>query len=219
MKKVQKSASPIGPNSLYRLGGIEILSLQQDEISNLWKIYLSTQEHYLVSREFDRSVGLYANANDDLIRQGLMEFSDSISGMELSLWKVIDLFIDRCFDENAFDGYTENAIWLSFDYPTYLQVENIIGMHNYRLRWFNEDTYIGELIKKATTKTLVGDDKRRLIEDIKSCMSENKITAIFMNHDPISEKLVTDIDFDDFPVFIGDFSDDGDFLKFDYLNR
>ena len=219
MKKVQKSASSIGPNSLYRLGGIEILSLQQDEISNLWKIYLSTQEHYLVSREFDRSVGLYANANDDLIRQGLMEFSDSISGMELSLWKVIDLFIDRCFDENAFDGYTENAIWLSFDYPTYLQVENIIGMHNYRLRWFNEDTYIGELIKKATTKTLVGDDKRRLIEDIKSCMSENKITAIFMNHDPISEKLVTDIDFDDFPVFIGDFSDDGDFLKFDYLNR
>lgn len=219
MKKTQKSVNSTNPNSFYRLGGIEILSMQQDEISKLWKIYLSTTEHYLVSREFDRSVGLYANAPDNIVRQGLMEFSDSLLGCQFSLWKTIDLFIDRCFDNNAFDGYTENAVWMSFDYPSYSQVEDIIGTYNCRLRWFDQSSELGKLISDATVKTLVGDDKRELIEGLKSGFAENKITSVFMNHDTISEKLISDRDFEDFPVFMGEFSDNGDFIKFNYLKR
>lgn len=219
MKKTQKSVNSTNPNSFYRLGGIEILSMQQDEISKLWKIYLSTTEHYLVSREFDRSVGLYANAPDDIVRQGLMEFSDSLLGCQFSLWKTIDLFIDRCFDNNAFDGYTENAVWMSFDYPSYSQVEDIIGTYNCRLKWFDQSSELGKYISDATVKTLVGDNKRELIEGLKSGFAENKITSVFMNHDTISEKLLSDSDFDDVPVFMGEFSDNGDFIKFNYLKR
>lgn len=219
MKKTQKSVNSTNPNSFYRLGGIEILSMQQDEISKLWKIYLSTTEHYLVSREFDRSVGLYANAPDDIVRQGLMEFSDSLLGCQFSLWKTIDLFIDRCFDNNAFDGYTENAVWMSFDYPSYSQVEDIIGTYNCRLKWFDQSSELGKHISDATVKTLVGDNKRELIEGLKSGFAENKITSVFMNHDTISEKLLSDSDFDDVPVFMGEFSDNGDFIKFNYLKR
>jgi len=219
MKNMPKSVNSTSPNSFYRLGGIEILSMQQDEISKMWKIYLSTTEHYLVSREFDRSVGLYANAPDNIVRQGLMEFSDSLLGCQFSLWKTIDLFIDRCFDNNAFDGYTENAVWMSFDYPSYSQVEDIIGTYNCRLRWFDQSSELGKLISDATVKTLIGDDKRELIEGLKNGFAENKITSVFMNHDTISEKLISDKDFEDVPVFIGEFSDNGDFLKFNYLKR
>lgn len=219
MKNTPKSVDSTSPNSFYRLGGIEILSMQQDEISKLWKIYLSTTEHYLVSREFDRSVGLYANAPDDIVRQGLMEFSDSLLGCQFSLWKTMDLFIDRCFDNNAFDGYTENAVWMSFDYPSYSQVEDIIGTYNCRLKWFDQSSELGKLISDATVRTLVGDDKRKLIEGLKSGFAENKITSVFMNHDTISERLLSDSDFDDVPVFMGEFSDNGDFIKFNYLKR
>lgn len=219
MKKTQKSVDSTSPNSFYRLGGIEILSMQQDEISKLWKIYLSTTEHYLVSREFDRSVGLYANAPDNIVRQGLMEFSDSLLGCEFSLWKTMDLFIDRCFDNNAFDRYTENAVWMSFDYPSYSQVEDIIGTYNCRLRWFDQSSELGKLIDDATVKTLVGDGKRKLIEGLKNGFAENNITSVFMNHDTISEKLISDKDFEDLPVFMGEFSDNGDFIKFNYLKR
>lgn len=219
MKNTPKSVNSTSPNSFYRLGGIEILSMQQDEISKLWKIYLSTTEHYLVSREFDRSVGLYANAPDNIVRQGLMEFSDSLLGCQFSLWKTMDLFIDRCFDNNAFDGYTENAVWMSFDYPSYSQVEDIIGTYNCRLKWFDQSSELGKLISDATVKTLVGDDKRELIEGLKSGFAENKITSVFMNHDTISEKLISDRDFENVPVFMGEFSDNGDFIKFNYLKR
>ena len=214
-----KSVNSTSLNSFYRLGGMEILSMQQDEISKLWKIYLSTTEHYLVSREFDRSVGLYANAPDNIVRQGLMEFSDSLLGCQFSLWKTMDLFIDRCFDNNAFDKYTENAVWMSFDYPSYSQVEDIIGTYNCRLKWFDQSSELGKLISDATVKTLVGDYKRELIEGLKSGFAENKITSIFMNHDTISEKLISDSDFEDVPVFMGEFSDNGDFIKFNYLKR
>ena len=219
MKNTPKSVNSANPNSFYRLGDIEILSMQQDEISKLWKIYLSTTEHYLVSREFDRSVGLYANAPDNIVRQGLMEFSDSLLGCQFSLWKTMDLFIDRCFDNNAFDGYTENAVWMSFDYPSYSQVEDIIGTYNCRLRWFDQSSELGKLISDATVKTLVGDDKRELIEGLKNGFAENKITSVFMNHDTISEKLISDKDFEGVPVFMGEFSDNGDFIKFNYLKR
>lgn len=219
MKNTPKSVNSTSLNSFYHLGGIEILSMQQDEISKLWKIYLSTTEHYLVSREFDRSVGLYANAPDNIVRQGLMEFSDSLLGCQFSLWKTMDLFIDRCFDNNVFDGYTENAVWMSFDYPSYSQVEDIIGTYNCRLKWFDQSSEFGKLISDATVKTLVGDDKRKLIEGLKNGFAENKITSVFMNHDTISEKLISDRDFEDIPVFMGEFSDNEDFIKFNYLKR
>ena len=219
MKKTKKSDNSASPNSFYRLGGMEILSLQQDEISNLWKIYLSTTDHYLVSREFDRSVGLYANAPDNIVRQGLMDFSDSLIGSQFSMWKTIDLFIDRCFDENAFDGYTENAVWLSFDYPSYSQIEDIIGTYNCRLRWFDQSSVFGKLLNDAMVKTLVGDDRMELIDGLKTLFSENKITSVFMNHDTISEKLISDSEFENMPVFMGEFSQNGDFNRFNYLKR
>ena len=219
MKNTQKSSDLNNPNSFYNIGGIEILSLEQDEISKLWKIYLSTAEHYLVSREFDRSVGLYANAPDDVIRQGLMDFSDSLIGKQFSLWKVMDLFIDRCFDESIFDEYTANAVWMSFDYPSYPQFEEIISTYNCRLKWFDANSYMGNLLSSAMRKTLAGDYKHNLAKELKSGFSDNGITTVFMNPDKISQKFISDAEFENVPTFIGDFSENGDFLKFDYMRR
>ena len=221
MKKIQKAqkAEAAHQNSFYRLGGIEILSIQQDEISKMWKIYLSTTEHYLISREFDRTKGLYANAPDIAIRQGMMDFSDSLIGSQFSMWKTMDLFIDRCFDENAFDKYTEKAVWMSFEQPSYAQIEEIIGTYNCRIKWFDATTEMGRMMNDATVKTLVGDDRRRLVDGLREGFAENRITSVFMNHDTISEKLISDKGFEDIPVFIADFSDGGEFLKFDYMRR
>jgi hypothetical protein len=214
-----KSKKEQNSNSFYRLGGIEILSIQQKEDSGLWKIYLSTTDHYLVSREFDRRIGLYGNAPDDIIRRGLMDFSDSLICKQFSLWKTMDLFIDRCFDDAIFDGYTENGIWMSIDHPSYLQVEDIIGTYNCRLKWFPDDSDMGEMLNAAMFKTLAGDDRRRLVEGIKQGFVENGISSVFLNHDIVSEKILSDREFENMPVFIGEFSDGGDFRKFNYMRR
>ena len=219
MKKHKKNS----PNSFYRLGGIEILSMQKDETSGLWKIYLSTPEHYLVSREFDRSVGIYANAPDDIVRQGLMDFSDSILGGQLSLFRIIDMFIDRCFDESAFDGYTENALWMCIDYPSYDEVEEILNTYNCRLRWFTKDDkkngYFAEVVEKVLYKTPTDGGKSELISELKRGFSENNITSVFMNRDGIVEKFLMDREFSEMPIFMGQFSDDGDFISFSYVKH
>lgn len=217
MKKSSKREQ--SPNSLYRLGGMEILSIEQDEISKLWKIYLSTPEHYLVSREFDRSVGMYANAPDDIVRKGLMDFSESILGKELSLWKIIDMFIDRCFDERVFVNDTENAVWMSIDYPSYEEVEDILMTYNSRIRWFDQTSDIGELMNIAMFKTLAGDGKRKLAEGLSKSFSENNISLVFMNPDDISSKIMTEGEFSEIPLFVGEFSEDGDFVRFKYVKR
>lgn len=219
MKKQQHSS----PNSFYKLGGIEILSMQQDELSGLWKIYLSTPEHYLVSREFDRSVGMYANAPDNIVRQGLMDFSDSLLGGQLSLFKVMDMFIDRCFDDRAFDGYTENALWMCIDYPTYNEIEDILNTYNCRLRWFEKDDpkngAFAELVERALYKTPTGNGKSELVAELKKGFVDNKITSVFMNRDSMVEKFLTDREFSDMPIFMGQFSDDGDFVSFSYMKH
>lgn len=215
MKRHQKNS----PNSLYNLGGIEILSMAQDEISGLWKIYLSTPEHYLVSREFDRSVGMYANAPDEIVRQGLMDFSDSLLGEQMSLFKVIDMFIDRCFDERIFDGYTENAIWMCIDYPSYEEMEEILNTYNCRIRWFSDDDALAELVHKALYKMPSGALKDGLISGLKDEMKANRVTSLFMNRDSMVEKFLMDSEFSEMPVFIGEFSDDGEFMSFSYLKR
>ena len=152
----------LSANSFYRLGGIEILSMSRDERSGLWKIYLSTPEHYLVSREFDRTVGMYANAPDDVVRQGLMDFSDSIAGGQLSLFKVMDMFIDRCFDESVFDCNTENAVWMCIDYPSYQEVEEMLATYNCRLRWYSKDEEVGDLVDRALFRTPNGSGRSEL---------------------------------------------------------
>lgn len=214
MKKQTQS-----PNSLYRFGGIEILSISQDELSKLWKIYVSTPDHYLVSREFDRCRGLYANAPDDVVRQGLMDFSETLFGEQMSLWDIVDLFISRCFDDSVFNSYTENAVWMSIDYPSYTEVEEIFGTYSCRLKWFAADTDAGELINTALFRSPVGDERRRLVDGVKKHLETNNIVTVFMNHDNVSEKFLADSAFENLPVFIGEFSEDGDFEKFSYMKR
>ena len=218
MTKEQKKAAE-NANSLYRLGGIEILSIQQDEISNLWKIYLSTTEHYVVSREFDRSKGLYGNAPDDVIRQGLMDFSETIVGSQFSIWKVIDLFIDRCFDDSVFDGYTTGALWFSMTYPTYQETEDILSTYNCRLRWYDADSAIGELIHDGIFKTLSGNERRKQIVGLKEIFADESIKSIFLNDDVVSERLLSDEAFSDMPVFKGEFASNGEFRGFTYWRR
>lgn len=215
MKKQRNS-----PNSFYRFGGIEILSLAQDERSKLWKIYFSTPDHYLVSREFDRSVGLYANAPDDVIRQGLMDFSDSLMGSQLSLFKVMDMFIDRCFDENVFYGEVENAVWMCIDYPTYDEVEEIINTYNCRIKWFDgDDSSISDCLKQVLYRMPDGEQRKELIRNLKEEFQAHKITSVFMNRDSMVEKFITDREFTDMPIFMGEFSDDGEFISFNYLRH
>lgn len=220
MKRNRRTGSR---NSLYALGGPEILSLSQDDLSGLWKIYLSTPEHYLVSREFDRSVGMYGNAPDDIVRHGLMEFSDELHGAQLSMFKVVDMFIDRCFDESVFGPDTENAVWMCMDFPTYDEVEAVLNVHNSRLRWFSKDDpkagQLAEGVERAVYRTPSGSAKDELVEGLVRGFSENGISSVFMNSDTIVEKFLMDKGFSDLPVFLGQFSDDGDFLSFAYVPR
>lgn len=218
MKKQQKNS----PNSFYNLGGIEILSISQDETSGLWKIYLSTPEHYLVSREFDRGVGMYANAPDDVVRQGLMDFSESILGNQLSLFKIIDMFIDRCFDESAFNRDTENAIWMCIDIPSYSEVEEALNVYNCRLRWFSksdDNSGLGENIDRILYKTPTGEAKSVVVDELKQGIESNGISSIFMNDDQIVKKFFDCDDFSDIPIYIGEFSDSGEFNRFVYFKR
>ena len=209
----------LSANSFYRLGGIEILSMSRDERSGLWKIYLSTPEHYLVSREFDRTVGMYANAPDDVVRQGLMDFSDSIAGGQLSLFKVMDMFIDRCFDESVFDCNTENAVWMCIDYPSYQEVEEMLATYNCRLRWYSKDEEVGDLVDRALFRTPNGSGRSELASGLSRCFAENRVTTLFMNPDGMVERLLSDAALSEMPVFVGRFADNGDFAGFSYLRR
>lgn len=211
-------------NSFYHLGDIDILTFEQDEKSKLYKIYLSTSEHYVVSREFDKTKGLYANAPEAIIRKGLMDFSASLLGKELSYYDIMDMFIDRCFDDSVFDRYTENAVWMCMDYPSYEEIEEILSTYCCRIKWFDKkdnDFDLMELLNTAIYKTPVTNGKSELAERLMNSFKSNRITSIFMNKDMMVEKFITEKAFENFPIFMAEFSSkNGDELvSFKYLKH
>jgi len=215
------------PNSFYNLGDIDILTLSQDEISGLWKIYLSTSEHYVVSREFDKSKGMYANAPDAVIRRGLMDFSASLIGNELSLFAVMDMFIDRCFDNSVFDEYTTNAVWMCMDYPSYMEVEDILSSYGCRIVWAFEPTdekypLLGECMNKVVYKTpSSGAERDALVDRLVKELKSSRISSIFLNSDYMIEPILSDSRFDGLPIFIGQFSgkNEDEFTSFKYIGH
>lgn len=215
-------------NSFYRLGDIDILTFMQDDLSNLWKFYLSADNVYVVSREFDKSHGMYANAPDEVIRRGLMDFSASLIGEKLSLYAIIDMFIDRCFDDNVFDNYTTNALWFSINPPSYEQVEDILSTYSNRILWVDNDISckypeLGECVYRLLYKTTSACGERtKLLETLRNEIKSNKISAIYLNKDGIVENLVYDPMFDNIPLFIGEFTQKGSediFNSFKYIGH
>jgi len=204
-------------NSFYRYGDIDILSIEQDEESNLWKIKLSTEQNYVVSEEFDRTVGMYGNAPDAVILDGLMGFSESIVGQQMSIFDIMHLFIERCFSDSVFSGYTENAIWTSIEYPRYLEMEEMLNTYNVRLRWFNDESTMGEAMKTALYKQPVGEVKTNAIQRINEGIRYYKITSAFMHDDKQMERFLSDFSFQNFPIFKAVFKNDGEkFIEFKY---
>lgn len=204
-------------NSFYRFGGPEILSIEQDELSNLWKIKLSTEVNYVVSEEFDRTKGLYANAPDTVVLDGLMGFSESLLGQRMSVFDVMHMFIERCFDDNVFSSYTENAIWMSMEYPQYIEVEEMLSTYNARLRWFSTDYPMGEVINNIIFKQPNGEAKNRAIQNLLEGIRVYKITSAFMHDDKQMETFLNDSAFQNFPIFKAIFKNNGEkFLEFKY---
>lgn len=189
-------------NSFYKYGDVDMLSIEQDEVSHLWKIKLMTPTNYVVSREFDRTKGMYANASDEMIRIGLMEFSTSLLGEELAIYFVIDRFIDRCFSDDVFNKYTENAIWLSLEYPSYIQVENILNDYSCRLIFFDENSYeysiYHDFIFKYKSNT----------EEFKNLLKDKKFKIGYMNSDSKVESQLKSKLYDDFVVFKSTYKND-----------
>lgn len=199
-------------NSFYRLGDIDILTFMQDDLSNLWKFYLSTDNIYVVSKEFDKSHGMYANAPDEVIRRGLMDFSASLIGEPLSVFAIMDLFIDRCFNDNVFDKYTTDAIWFSIEPPSYEQMEDILSTYSNRILWVDNGIAckypeLGEYVYRLLYKTPSACGERtRLLDGLRKEINNNKISAIYLNKDGIVETLVYDKLLDNIPIFIGEFT-------------
>lgn len=210
-----------GTNSFYRFGDSRILSIEQDSLSKLWKIKLSTDERYIVSEEFDRTVGLYANAPDPVVLEGLMGFSETIVGKQMSIFDVMHLFVERCFSESAFQGCTENAIWMSMEYPQYVEVEEILGMFNARLRWFSKGFPIGDAIDAAIYRQPSGETRNRAIQDLLEGMRVYRISSVFMHDDRQAERFIGDPSFQSVPVFKSVYKggNGGKFLEFRYWRR
>lgn len=198
-----------GTNSFYALGGVDILSIEQDERSGLWKIKLSTETNYVVSEEFDRTKGMYANAPDAVVLDGLMGFSETIVGKGMSVFDVMHLFIERCFSESAFSKYTENAIWMSIEYPQYVEVEEMLSTFNVRLRWFPKDYPIGEALDMILFRQPNGEARSNAIQTLLEGIRVYRITSAFMHDDKEMERFLADSAFHDFPVFKAVFKNGG----------
>jgi len=204
-------------NSFYRYGNEDIILIEQDEKSKLWKIKFTTPNHYVVSREFDRTVGMYANAPDSVVAVGLMEFSDSLLGEEMSIYSVMDRFIDRCFDDSAFNSYTENALWLCLDFLHYEQLEEILNGYSSRIVWPSGEDYdfMQRLLLKYEPKT----SGPEYCSMLKRFMTEHKISGVFMCADKRMEELMSHEEFMDIPCFVAKTGKYSDFCGFEYLQR
>ena len=207
-------------NSFYRFGGIEMLEFTQDEKSLLWKIRFSTPEHYVVSREFDKTKGLFADFPTEVIRRGLMEFSDNLYGPELSIFDVMDLYIDGYFDERMVAPDTQYAVWMSYDPPTLDEISEIYATYSSRLKWFDLSTAVGSALHDVIFKDNLGSNGSALVASLAKGLKDAGITAMFMNPDKRMEKIVRSEAFADIPLFMAKFSTDGqDFREFSYVNR
>lgn len=206
-------------NSFFNYGGIEILSIEQDDISKLWKIKFMTQNNYVVSREFDRTKGLYANASDDVIRCALMDFSYTILGEELAIYFVIDRFIDRCFSDEVFSKYTENCIWLSFEPPSYDEVETILSDYNARILWFNSDTDDYHQYQDFVTKQYSPSSAEEKTKEFYDTIVKHDIKLGFMRPDKDTEEKLRNETFSDFIILKSSFSRDGEFKGFVFFRR
>jgi hypothetical protein len=206
-------------NSFYRFGGIEILNIEQDAKSFLYKIKLATPEHYVVSREFDRSVGMFGNAPDDIVRNALMDFSDTITGNAFSIYAIMDMFIDRCFSEAAFYGsMPEKALWLSSTFPTYEMAEELLNGFGYRLVWFDNESEQHDIVDTAIYRTYSIESDNDNLKKLSNVMSANKITAIAIDSDDnLSNRLVQSNAFSDFSVFKTTYRSNGVFNSFQYV--
>lgn len=211
-------SSAEGTNSFYRFGDSRILSIEQDELSKLWKVKLSTDSVYVVSEEFDRTKGMYANAPDAVVLEGLMGFSESIAGKVMSVFDVMHLFIERCFSDSAFSDYTENAIWLSMEYPQYAEVEEMLNTFNARLKWFPKEYPIGEAIDDIVYKQPSGEMKSRDVQNLLEGMRVYRVTSVFMHDDSQVERFFGDSALQSVPVFKSVFKNGGNgrFLEFRY---
>ena len=205
-------------NSFYKYGDEGILLIEQDTLSSLWKIKFTTENHYVVSREFNRSVGLYANAPDEVVLNGLMDFSTTIIGKELSIYDTIDMFIDRCFDESVFGKYTEKALWLSLDYPRYVEVEEILSTYNSRIYWPAND---GEmcLMRDVIIRGIEKDGYVTTASEIVDMMKEHKVSSVFVGIDNKMKDYIRKTEFNDIPCFVSTFKGNGDFNGFEYFRK
>ena len=198
---MRKNAERECANSFYKYGNEDILGIEQDELSHLWKIKFTTSEHYVVSREFDRSKGLYGNAPDDTVRVALMEFSDTLFGKELSIFDVMDMFIDRCFDESVFDTYTTNAIWLSYDFLHYDEIEDILNTFGSRIVWM--DGSEAEQLKSLTYK-YTSASKGSLdfyFKQFLDMVANHNVQSVFTRGDGEMIKFMKDTRLKDIPLF------------------
>lgn len=206
------------PNSFYNYGTISILSIEQDDMSGLWKIKFATPEHYVVSREFDRSVGLLANADDGVVRNALMDFSDSVDGNEFSIYKTMDLFVDRCFSDDAFYGQKpEYAIWLSGNWPTYAMVEEALNGFGYRMLWFADGSDEKRVLDTAVLRTFSIEREGRNLEELAETMKRFGANAVFVDSDDkVGMRNARHQSFSDMPLFVTEYKVNGAFNTFKY---
>lgn len=209
------------PNSFYNYGTISILSIEQDETSGLWKIKFATPDHYVVSREFDRSVGILANADDGVVRNALMDFSDSVGGNEFSIYKTMDLFVDRCFSDDAFYGQKpEYAVWLSGNWPTYAMVEEALNGYGYRMLWFADGSDEKRVLDTAVFRTYSSEREGGNLEALADTMKRYGANAVFVDSDDkVGMRNARHRSFVDMPLFVTEYKANGTFNTFRYTNR
>lgn len=195
--KTENGATSMNANSFYRYGNETMLSVEKDSRNETYKIKLATPDHYVVSKEFDRTVGLYANAPDEVICTGMMNFSDTLVGAEFSIYDTMSCFIDRVFDNAVFGPYDENAIWLSTDYPTYEDVETIHGEFGFRLMWFPPNHPLSEPMHDFKFKMPNGSGKTDGANTLLRQLGQLGVTAGFIGNDKCIEKFMQTLSFED----------------------
>lgn len=207
------------PNSFYRFGNEDILHIEQDALSKLWKIKFTTREHYVVSREFDRSRGMYGGAPDDVIRVALMEYSDMLLGDELSIWSVIDLFIGRCFDDSAFMTEPVNAFWLSMDYLHYDEMEDLNASYGVRIVWPKDDDgpTLRDIILKYSPRS--NPNSEALRDRFNELVRRYSVKMVFMKDEGGVAELMRDPDTVQISCFRPEYKSNGDFTGFAYVGR
>jgi len=207
-------------NSFFRFGGMEILSMEQDAYSFLWKIKLAADKHYVVSKEFDRTKGLYANAPDDVVRTGLMEFSNSLVGSEMSIYDVMTAFIERCFDDSAFGKYTANAAWMCMDFPHYDEIEDMLANFDTRIIWDYGPSKYMDALNSLIGRYLKPEDERKYIGNLIESFEERKIGAIFMNNDQKCERIIRENgEFENVCLFKASYDNAGNFKCFQFTKH